>query len=71
LKIGNRHGFVPACIMVLAEHICHLIVTGKITGSDLAAKPYPYHSFPCDDISNILWERSNFTRSTDKSISFE
>lgn len=44
----------PACIVVLAEHISHLIVTGKITDSDLMAKPGLDKSLLGDGISNIL-----------------
>ena len=44
----------PACIVVLAEHISHLIVTGKITEPDLMAKPGLHRSLLGDGISNIL-----------------
>jgi uracil permease len=44
----------PACIVVLAEHISHLIVTGKITDSDLMAKPGLHKSLLGDGISNLL-----------------
>jgi uracil permease len=44
----------PACIVVLAEHISHLIVTGKITDSDLMAKPGLDRSLLGDGISNLL-----------------
>jgi uracil permease len=44
----------PACIVVLAEHISHLIVTGKITGEDLMAKPGLHRSLLGDGISNML-----------------
>ncbi len=44
----------PACIVVLAEHISHLIVTGKITESDLMEKPGLHRSLLGDGISNIL-----------------
>ena len=44
----------PACIVVLAEHISHLIVTGKITNSDLMAKPGLDRSLLGDGISNLL-----------------
>ncbi|HET6556124.1 MAG TPA: uracil permease [Prolixibacteraceae bacterium] len=44
----------PACIVVLAEHISHLIVTGKITNSDLMAKPGLDRSLLGDGISNVL-----------------
>ena len=44
----------PACIVVLAEHISHLIVTGKITESDLMANPGLHRSLLGDGISNVL-----------------
>ncbi len=44
----------PACIVVLAEHISHLIVTSKITGEDLMAKPGLHQSLLGDGISNVL-----------------
>lgn len=50
----------PACIVVLAEHISHLIVTGKITGEDLMKKPGLHRSLLGDGVSNML---SGFTGS--------
>lgn len=50
----------PACIVVLAEHISHLIVTGKITESDLMKEPGLHRSLLGDGISNVL---SGFTGS--------
>ncbi len=44
----------PACIVVLAEHISHLIVTGKITGADLMKDPGLHRSLLGDGISNVL-----------------
>ncbi|HLN72086.1 MAG: uracil permease [Methylococcaceae bacterium] len=44
----------PACIVVLAEHISHLIVTGKITDSDLMKNPGLDRSLLGDGISNLL-----------------
>ena len=44
----------PACIVVLAEHISHLIVTGKITGANLMKKPGLHRSLLGDGISNML-----------------
>ncbi|PKP30175.1 MAG: uracil permease [Bacteroidetes bacterium HGW-Bacteroidetes-17] len=44
----------PACIVVLAEHISHLIVTGKITESDLMKNPGLHRSLLGDGISNVL-----------------
>lgn len=51
----------PACIVVLAEHISHLIVTGKITETNLMENPGLHRSLLGDGISNIL---SGFTGST-------
>ena len=50
----------PACIVVLTEHISHLIVTGKITETDLMKKPGLHRSLLGDGISNII---SGFTGS--------
>jgi uracil permease len=44
----------PACIVVLAEHISHLIVTGKITGTDLMENPGLHKSLLGDGISNVI-----------------
>jgi uracil permease len=44
----------PACIVVLAEHISHLIVTGKITDSDLMENPGLHRSLLGDGISNVF-----------------
>lgn len=44
----------PACIVVLAEHISHLIVTGKVTGTDLMKDPGLHKSLLGDGISNVL-----------------
>ena len=44
----------PACIVVLAEHISHLIVTGKITNTDLMANPGLHRSLLGDGISNVV-----------------
>jgi uracil permease len=44
----------PACLVVLAEHIGHLIVTGNITDSDLVKDPGLHRSLLGDGISNIL-----------------
>jgi len=44
----------PACIVVLAEHISHLIVTGKITNADLIKEPGLHRSLLGDGISNVL-----------------
>jgi len=45
---------VPACIVVFAEHISHLIVTGKVTGEDLMKNPGLHRSLLGDGISNLL-----------------
>ncbi len=44
----------PACLVVLAEHISHLIVTGKITNEDLMTKPGLHRSLLGDGISNVI-----------------
>jgi uracil permease len=44
----------PACIVVLAEHISHLIVTGKVTGEDLMSDPGLHRSLLGDGLSNLL-----------------
>ena len=44
----------PACIVVLAEHISHLIVTSNITGEDLMKKPGLHRSLLGDGISNVI-----------------
>lgn len=44
----------PACIVVLAEHISHLIVTGNITGEDLMKRPGLHRSLLGDGISNVV-----------------
>jgi uracil permease len=50
----------PACIVVLAEHISHLIVTGRITETDLMKDPGLQRSLLGDGISNVI---SGFTGS--------
>lgn len=44
----------PAFIVVLAEHISHLIVTSKITETDLMKKPGLHRSLLGDGLSNLL-----------------
>lgn len=44
----------PACIVVLAEHISHLIVTAGITGKDLMRKPGLHLSLLGDGVSNLI-----------------
>ena len=51
----------PACLVVLAEHISHLIVTGEITGADLMKNPGLHRSLLGDGVSNLV---SGFTGST-------
>jgi uracil permease len=51
----------PACLVVLAEHISHLIVTGKITGNNLMKDPGLHRSLLGDGVSNVI---SGFTGST-------
>jgi len=44
----------PACIVVLAEHISHLIVTGKITEKNLMKSPGLHRSLLGDGLSNVI-----------------
>jgi uracil permease len=44
----------PACLVVLTEHISHLIVTGNITERDLMKEPGLHLSLLGDGLSNIL-----------------
>jgi uracil permease len=44
----------PAFIVVFAEHISHLIVTGKITGANLMKDPGLHRSLLGDGISNVI-----------------
>lgn len=50
----------PAFMVVLAEHIGHLVVTGNIVGRDLVAEPGLHTSLLGDGISNVI---SGFTGS--------
>jgi uracil permease len=52
---------MPACLVVLAEHISHLIVTEKITNTHLMKEPGLHRSLLGDGISNVI---SGFTGST-------
>ncbi len=52
---------IPACLVVLAEHISHLIVTGKITETDLMKEPGLPRSLLGDGVSNVI---SGLTGST-------
>jgi uracil permease len=51
----------PACLVVLAEHISHLIVTEKITDTNLMKDPGLHRSLLGDGVSNVI---SGFTGST-------
>lgn len=44
----------PACLVVFAEHVGHLIVTGKITETDLVKDPGLHRSLLGDGISNVV-----------------
>ena len=44
----------PAFLVVLAEHIGHLVVTGNIVGRDLMKEPGLHRSLLGDGISNVL-----------------
>jgi uracil permease len=44
----------PAFLVVLAEHIGHLVVTGNIVGRDLMRDPGLHRSLVGDGISNVL-----------------
>ena len=52
---------LPAALVVLAEHIGHLVVTGNIVGRDLVKDPGLHRSLLGDGLSNIL---SGFTGAT-------
>jgi len=45
---------MPACLVVLAEHIGHLVVTGNIVGRDLMKDPGLHRSLLGDGLSNVL-----------------
>lgn len=45
---------LPAMLVVLAEHISHLVVTGNIVDRDLIKQPGLHRSLFADGISNIL-----------------
>jgi uracil permease len=45
---------LPAALVVLAEHIGHLVVTGHIVGQDLVREPGLHRSLLGDGISNVL-----------------
>jgi uracil permease len=45
---------LPACFVVLAEHIGHLVVTGNVVGRDFMKDPGLHRSLLGDGLSNIL-----------------
>jgi len=45
---------MPAFLVVLAEHVGHLVVTGNIVGRDLVRDPGLHRSLLGDGISNVL-----------------
>jgi uracil permease len=45
---------LPATLVVLAEHVGHLVVTGNIVGADLVKDPGLHRSLLGDGISNVL-----------------
>jgi uracil permease len=45
---------LPACVVVLAEHVGHLVVTGHVVGRDLITNPGLDRSLLGDGISNVL-----------------
>ncbi|MDT8716606.1 uracil permease [Clostridium sp. 19966] len=44
----------PACLVVFAEHVGHLIVTGNVTNKDLIKDPGLHTSLLADGLSNIV-----------------
>ncbi len=45
---------LPASLVVLAEHVGHLVVTGNIVGKDLMKEPGLHRSLLGDGLSNVL-----------------
>jgi uracil permease len=45
---------LPAMLVVLAEHISHLVVTGNIVARDLVKQPGLHRSLFADGLSNVL-----------------
>lgn len=45
---------LPAALVVLAEHVGHLVVTGNIVGRDLMKEPGLHRSLLGDGLSNVL-----------------
>jgi uracil permease len=54
LHTGSILMILPAVLVVLAEHIGHLVVTGNIVGKDLLKDPGLHRSLLGDGISNVL-----------------
>ncbi len=54
LRIEPILMLLPAFLVVLAEHIGHLVVTGNIVGRDLVRDPGLHRSLLGDGISNVL-----------------
>lgn len=53
-NLGAILVIMPVALVVLAEHIGHLVVTGNIVGRDLTKDPGLHRSLLGDGISNIL-----------------
>jgi uracil permease len=53
-KVGAILMILPAMLVVLAEHIGHLVVTGHIVERDLIKEPGMHRSLLGDGISNVL-----------------
>jgi uracil permease len=53
-EVGALVMILPAFLVVLAEHIGHLVVTGNIVGRDLVRDPGLDRSLLGDGISNVL-----------------
>lgn len=45
---------LPASLVVITEHVSHLVVTGNIVGKDLVTEPGLHKSLFADGISNVL-----------------
>ena len=45
---------LPACLVVLVEHVGHLVLTGHVVGKDLVRDPGLHRSLLGDGISNVL-----------------
>jgi uracil permease len=53
-NINSIFIIAPACLVVFAEHISHLIVTGNVVGRDLIEEPGLDKSLLADGITNII-----------------